>query len=82
MSDNQGIRNYSAQASINDYEYSSNFKLGYFENLTSGDRIIEGVSFCMEKSYKEGTLNENKFLKCYQLRKNLLEKADKLNFFN
>ena len=86
MTDNQGnvsTRNQTAVASINDYEYLSNFKLGYFENLSHLDRLVDGVSYCMKFSYSENhKLNENRLLKCYQLRSALLHKADKLNLFD
>lgn len=30
MSDNQAIRNSTAKATLNEYEYLANFKVGYF----------------------------------------------------
>ena len=82
MSNNQTIRNSSAQASVDDYEYISNFKLGSFEDKSPNVRIIEGVEFCMKHSYKDNKLNEEKFKNCYSLRKQLLQKADMVDMFN
>jgi len=82
MSDNQAIRNTTAKATINDYEYLANFKLGYFENLNDLDRLVEGVHFCMKNTYTENKLNEQRFLNCFKLRKAMLEKTDRLNLFD
>jgi len=82
MSDNQELRNFTAQATINDYEYLANFKFGYFENVNGLDRLFEGVNFCMKQTFSENNLNEKRFLNCYKLRKAMLEKADRLNLFD
>ena len=82
MSNNQSIRNTSANASINDYEYISNFKLGSFEDKSYSVRVFEGVEYCMRYSYKDNKLNEERFNNCYSLRKQYLDKADKLDMFN
>ena len=82
MSDNQEIRNTTAKISINDYEYLANFKVGYFENLNSADRLVDGVKFCMNQTFSENKLNETRFLNCYKLRRTMLEKADRLNLFD
>ena len=62
---NQTVRNSSAQASIDDYEYISNFKLGSFEDKNYYTRMFEGVEFCMKQSYKNNQLNEEQFKNCY-----------------
>ncbi len=81
MSDNQSIRNSSVQASVDDYEYISNFYLGYFEDKPADVRLYEGVEYCLRHSYKDNKLNEDKFKLCYVLRKQLLEKADQVDMF-
>lgn len=81
MSDNQNSRNFTAYASINDYEYNANFTLGNFEDKNRNVRMIEGIEFCMKQTYKDNRLNEEKFKNCYSLRKQLLDNADKVNMF-
>jgi hypothetical protein len=82
MSDNQAIRNQTAKATLNDYEYLANFKVGYFENLNNLDRLIEGVNFCMKQTFTDNKLNEQRFFKCYNLRNGMMERADRLNLFD
>lgn len=82
MSDNQAIRNQTAKATLNDYEYLANFKVGYFENLTNVDRLFEGVNFCMKQTYSDNKFNEQRFLNCYRLRKAMMERTDRLNLFD
>lgn len=79
MSNNNSMNNFSAQASINDYEYISNFRLGSFENKSQFIRMFEGVEFCMKMTSKDNKFNEEKFKNCYSLRKQMLEKADKVD---
>lgn len=82
MSDNQEIRNHTAKATLNDYEYLANFKVGYFENSDKLDRLIAGVNFCMKETYADKKLNEQRFLNCYKLRNAMLKRADRLNLFD
>ena len=82
MADIQTIRNQTAKATLNDYEYLAKFKVGYFENLNSYDRLIEGVNFCIKQTYSENTLNEQRFLNCFSLRKAMMERVDRLNLLD
>lgn len=82
MSDNQAIRNQTAKATLNNYEYLANFRVGYFEELSNVDRLIEGVNFCMKQTYADNKLNEQRFLNCFKLRQAMMARADRLNLFD